>query len=482
MGNPTGFLEHNRETFNRRTVEERVKDWNEVYLPFPEEKLRKQASRCMDCGTPFCHQGIVGVGCPVINLIPDWNDLVYRGHWQDAIERLHSTNNFPEFTGRICPAPCESSCVLGINEPPVAIKQNEVSIIERAWKEGWVTAKLPKQKTGKKVGIIGSGPAGLACAQQLTRVGHEVTVYERDDRIGGLLVYGIPEFKMEKSVVSRRLAQMEEEGTKFVTNANVGVNVSIEDLRKDNDALVLCGGATKPRDLNIPGRDLSGIHYAMEYLTQSNRVQLGDKVPDQILATDKNVIIIGGGDTGADCLGTAIRQGAKSIKQFELLPRPPDVRATDNPWPEWDQVFRTSSAHEELECRDFSINSKSLEGEDGVLKKLNAVRLEWIPQNGGPHKMEEVEGSEFSVDADLIFLAMGFLGPETNTMIEQLGVELTDRGNVKAGENKMTSVEGVFTAGDMARGQSLVVWAIREGRDAAREVDVFLMGKTSLPE
>ena len=481
MGNPTGFLEYTRETFKRRDVKERIKDWKEVNLPFPEDTLRKQASRCMDCGTPFCHTGIVGVGCPIYNLIPEWNDLVYRGHWEDAIERLHDTNNFPEFTGRICPAPCESSCVLAIHEPPVAIKQNEVSIIERAWSEGWVKHEPPKRKTGKKIAVIGSGPAGLACAQQLTRVGHEVTVYERADRIGGLLVYGIPEFKMEKYVITRRLAQMEEEGTKFVTNANVGDNVTVGDLRKNNDALVLCGGATKPRDLNVPGRELSGIYFAMEYLTQSNRVQLGDTIPDQIQAADKNVVIIGGGDTGADCLGTAIRQGAKSIKQFELLPRPPDVRASDNPWPQWDRIFRTSSAHEEMECRDFSINTKNLEGESGILKKLNGVRLEWIAQNSGPPQMKEVEGSEFVVDADLILLAMGFVGPETNTMIEQLGVELTDRGNVKADANKMTNVEGVFAAGDMARGQSLVVWAIREGRDAAREVDKFLMGETSLP-
>jgi len=469
-------MEATRELPRRRLVEERVKDWNEVYLPFPDDKLKTQAARCMDCGVPFCH-----TGCPLGNIIPDWNDLIYKNRWREAIDRLHLTNNFPEFTGRLCPAPCESSCVLGINEPAVTIKLIEQSIIDRAWQEGWVKPQPPEKKTGKKIAVVGSGPAGLAAAQQLARVGHAVTVFERADAIGGLMRYGIPEFKMEKKVLDRRLKQMEAEGVTFVVSANIGVTHSVDDMRKNFDAIVLCGGATHGRDLTVPGRELKGTHFAMEYLPQSNKVALGGKVESQILATGKHVIIIGGGDTGADCLGTAIRQGAKSIRNFELLPKPPNERATGNPWPQWPTIFRTSSAHEESECRDYSVQTTKLTGENGVLKKLHAVRLNWVPNPaGGPPKPEPAPGAEFEVEADLILLAMGFVGPEKPGMLTQLGVKLTERGNVFADENKMTSVPGVFTAGDMTRGQSLIVWAIAEGRNAAWGVDRFLMGETTL--
>jgi glutamate synthase (NADPH) small chain len=480
VGKPTGFLEATRELPKRRPVEERVKDWNEVYLPFPEENLKKQAARCMDCGVPFCNQG-----CPLGNIIPDWNDLVYKNRWREAIDRLHLTNNFPEFTGKLCPAPCEGSCVLGINEPAVTIKQIEATIIDRAWEEGWVKPQPPTQKTGKKIAVVGSGPAGLAVAQQLARVGHDVTVYERDDKIGGLLRYGIPEFKMEKRHVDRRLKQMEAEGVKFVTNAHIGVNTKIEDIKKNNDAVVLCGGACAGRDLKVPGRELKGIHFAMEYLPQGNRAALGETVKNQILATGKHVVIIGGGDTGADCLGTAIRQGAKSIKQFELLPQPPKERAAGNPWPQWPLIWRTSSAHEENDCREWSIETLNFSGDASGVKKLNGIKLNW--KDGKP---ERVAGSEFSIDAELVLLAMGFVGPEKPGMLDTLGVKYTERGNVWADENKMTSVPGVFVAGDMTRGQSLmtsvprvmslIVWAIAEGRNAAYGVDKYLMGETTL--
>ncbi|HYG75263.1 MAG TPA: glutamate synthase subunit beta [Planctomycetota bacterium] len=476
MGKPTGFMEATRELPRRRLVEERIKDWNEVYLPFPDEKLKTQAARCMDCGVPFCNNG-----CPLGNIIPDWNDLIYKNRWREAIDRLHLTNNFPEFTGRLCPAPCEASCVLGINEPAVTIKLIEQSIIDRAWQEGWVKPQPPEKKTGKKIAVVGSGPAGLAAAQQLARVGHEVTVFERADAIGGLLRYGIPEFKMEKRYLDRRLKQMEAEGVKFVVNANIGVTHKVDDLRGSFDAIVLCGGATHGRDLTVPGRELKGTYFAMEYLPQANKVARGEKVENQILATGKHVIIIGGGDTGADCLGTAIRQGAKSIRNFELLPKPPNERAPSNPWPQWPNIFRTSSAHEENECRDYSIQTTKLTGENGVLKKLHAVRLNWVPNPaGGPPKPEPIPGTEFTVDADLILLAMGFVGPEKPGMLTQLGVKLTERGNVWADENKMTSIPGIFTAGDMTRGQSLIVWAIAEGRNAAYGVDKYLMGETTL--
>jgi glutamate synthase (NADPH/NADH) small chain len=478
MGNPTGFLEIARVTPERRPVAERIHDWQEVYKDFPEDQLKSQASRCMDCGIPFCHQG-----CPLGNIIPDWNDLVYRGRWSEAIKRLHATNNFPEFTGRICPAPCEGSCVLGINADPVTIKQVEVTIIERAFREGWVQASPPEVRTGKKVAVVGSGPAGLAAAAQLNRAGHSVTVFERADRIGGLLRYGIPEFKMEKNVLDRRLHLMTEEGVTFRTNANVGVNVPVEELRKDFDSILLAGGATAPRDLPIPGRELAGIHFAMDYLPLQNKRCEGDSIPDEqfITAKDKRVVIIGGGDTGADCLGTAHRQGALSIVQFELLPKPPVERAADNPWPNWPNIFRTSSAHEEGGGREYSVLTKTFTGSNGQVEQLHAIRVEFVDDGTGRKVMREVPDSGFTLDADLVLLAMGFLGPERKGMLDQLGVAINERGNVTTNAEKMTSVPGIFAAGDMARGQSLVVWAIREGRQAARFVDKYLMGATDLP-
>jgi glutamate synthase (NADPH) small chain len=478
MGNPTGFLEIARVTPARRPVQERIHDWQEVYKDFPEDQLKAQASRCMDCGIPFCNQG-----CPLGNIIPDWNDLVYRGRWNEAIKRLHATNNFPEFTGRVCPAPCEGSCVLGINADPVTIKQVEVTIIERAFNEGWVQAAPPETRTGKKVAVVGSGPAGLAAASQLNRAGHLVTVFERADRIGGLLRYGIPEFKMEKRVLDRRLSLMTEEGVTFRTNANVGVNVSAEDLRRDFDAILLAGGATAPRDLPIPGRELRGIHFAMDYLPLQNKRCEGDSIPDAqfITAKDKRVVIIGGGDTGADCLGTAHRQGARSIVQFELLPKPPADRAADNPWPNWPNIFRTSSAHEEGGEREYSVLTKTFTGSNGQVEQLHAVRVEFADDGSGRKVMREVPDSGFTMDADLVLLAMGFLGPERKGMLDSLGVAINERGNVTTNADKMTSVPGIFAAGDMARGQSLVVWAIREGRQAARFIDKYLMGATDLP-
>jgi len=458
-------------------VEERVGDWLEVYEDFPVDNLKKQAARCMDCGIPFCHQG-----CPVGNIIPDWNDLVYRNKWRDAIDRLHATNNFPEFTGRLCPAPCEGACVLGINQDPVTIKQIELTIIEHAFEEGWVTPELAETKTGKKVAVVGSGPAGLAAAQQLARAGHDVTVFERDDRIGGLMRYGIPDFKMEKQFVDRRIAQMEGEGVIFRPGVSVGTDIDAREMLAQYDAICLSGGATHARDLDVPGRELDGTYLAMAYLPLQNKRNAGDEIPDSefISAQGKRVIILGGGDTGADCLGTAIRQGATEILQYEIMPRPPSERTESNPWPLYPNVYRVSSAHEEGGSREYSIMTKSLSGENGKLTTLNAVRVEFVNE-GGRQVMKEVPGSEFSEPVDLLLLAMGFLGPEKNGMLEQLGVELTERGNVKADENKMTSVPGVFTAGDMTRGQSLIVWAIAEGREAARGIDQYLMGETLLP-
>ncbi|MCK6473892.1 MAG: glutamate synthase subunit beta [Planctomycetes bacterium] len=477
MGKPTGFMEiTQRELPARRPVDERIKDWNEVYLPFPETTLKRQASRCMDCGVPFCHNG-----CPLGNLIPDWNDLVYRDRWKEAIERLHATNNFPEFTGRLCPAPCEASCVLGINQPAVTIKQIELTIIERAWQEGWIKPQPATKPTGKKVVVIGSGPAGLAAAQQLARAGHAVTLYEKSDRIGGLLRYGIPEFKMEKKYIDRRMAQMEAEGVRFVTGADVGGNVSVEELRSKFDALCLAGGAGQPRDLKVPGRELEGTYFAVPFLMQANRRALGDAVENGVTAEGKHVVILGGGDTGADCLGTSVRQGAASVKQFELLPCPPQDRAGDNPWPEWPRIWRSSSAHEECEARDYNIETTHLSGENGKVTHLHARRLDWVKDEQGRFKPVPVEGSAFTVQADLVLLAMGFLGPQRGGLLERLGVELDPRGNVKADGNKMTSVPGVFTAGDMTRGQSLIVWAIAEGRAAAKGIDAYLMGSSDLP-
>jgi len=478
MADPRGFLEVDRRLPGRRPVEERLKDWQEVYLDFPEEDLRKQAARCMDCGIPFCHQG-----CPLGNIIPDWNDLVYRDHWKEAIQRLSATNNFPEFTGRLCPAPCEGSCVLGINADPVTIKQIEVSIVDRAFEEGWIQASPPARRTGKKVAVVGSGPAGLAAADLLNRAGHTVTVLERDDRVGGLLRYGIPEFKMEKRILDRRLGLLEEEGVIFRTRAHVGVNVSVDDLRREYDAILLAGGATAPRDLRVPGRELDGVHFAMEYLPLQNRRCEGDTIPEDsfITARDKHVVIIGGGDTGADCLGTAHRQGARSVHQLELLPRAPESRAPDNPWPTWPMIFRTSSAHEEGGVRDYNVSTKRFLGEDGHVRKLQAVRVSVARSPTGRFKIDEIPGSAFELEADLVLLAMGFLGPETNGMLGQLGVDLNERGNVAADDSRMTNVPGVFVAGDMARGQSLIVWAIAEGRVAARGIDEYLMGSTDLP-
>jgi glutamate synthase (NADPH/NADH) small chain len=471
MGKVTGFLEYQRELPERRPATERINDWFEIYNPFPEERIRQQGARCMDCGVPFCH-----TGCPVTNIIPDWNDLVWRGRWREASRMLHATNNFPEFTGRICPAPCEAACVLGINEPAVTIKNIEKAIVDRAWDEGWVVPERAAVKTGKRVAIVGSGPAGLAAAQQLARAGHAVTVFEKADRIGGLLRYGIPNFKMEKHLIDRRLGQMRAEGVEFRVNAHVGGNVSVDELRRDFDAILLAGGAEQPRDLKVPGRDLAGIHFAMEFLPQSNKVCEGDSVPNQILATGKRVVIIGGGDTGADCLGTSHRHRAAHITQFELLPKPPETRAPHTPWPLWPMQLRLESSHEEGGLRDWSVSTVRFSGdEQGNVKKLHGVRV------GAPPKFEAIPGSEFELDVDLVLLAMGFTGPVRSGMLEELGVALDNRGNVSTDGNYMSSVSGVFAAGDTRRGQSLVVWAIAEGRKAARGVDEFLMGSSKLP-
>jgi glutamate synthase (NADPH/NADH) small chain len=477
MGKPTGFLEYGRELPTRRPVEERLHDWHEVYQPFPELKLVEQGARCMDCGVPFCH-----TGCPLGNIIPDWNDLVYRGQWREAIRRLHATNNFPEFTGRLCPAPCEEACVLGINEPPVTIKNIENSIIERAFAEGWVVPEPPASRTGKKVAVVGSGPAGLAAAQQLNRAGHLVTVFERADRIGGLLRYGIPEFKMEKRVLDRRLGIMEAEGIIFKTSANIGANVAAADLRREFDAIVVAAGSTVPRDLPVPGRELHGIHFAMDFLPLQNHRCEGDAVSDEnfISAEGKHVVIIGGGDTGADCLGTVHRQSCRSVVQLELLPKPPAGRDDKMPWPYWPTILRKSSAHEEGGDRDWSVATKKFTGANGSVDTLHAVRLDWVSE-GGRDVMREVPGSEFTLDADLVLLAMGFLGPQRKGMVEQLGLEIDQRGNIKADENYMTPVPGIFAAGDARRGQSLIVWAIWEGREAAVGVDRYLMGHSELP-
>jgi glutamate synthase (NADPH/NADH) small chain len=466
MGKVTGFLEIEREQPARRKVEERLHDWLEVYQPFPEEKQREQGARCMDCGVPFCH-----TGCPVNNLIPDWNDLVYNGRWEAAIRRLHSTNNFPEFTGRICPAPCEAACVLAIDQPAVSIKLIERSVVDRAWDEGWIHPEPPEQSTGKRVAVVGSGPAGLAAAQQLRRAGHSVTVYEKSDRIGGLLRYGIPNFKLEKQVLDRRLQQMRAEGVTFVANAHVGVNLPVDKLTERYDAILLCGGSEQPRDLKIPGRELKGIHFAMEFLPQQNRRCEGDHLDPalDIVADGKRVVIIGGGDTGADCLGTSLRQHPLSVHQFEIMPEPPAQRAASTPWPMWPMQLRTEAAHEEGGIRDWSINSVEFTGDaEGRVKQLHAVRV------GPPPKFEPIPGSEFTLDVDLVLLAMGFLGPERSGMIEQLGVALDSRGNVATNAEYRTSVENIFAAGDMRRGQSLVVWAISEGRRAAASVDRYL--------
>ena len=478
MGKITGFMEFKRDKQPYRPVEERVKDWNQVMSSWPVAPLKTQASRCMDCGIPFCHEG-----CPLGNLIPDWNDLVYRDQWLEAIDRLHATNNFPEFTGTLCPAPCEGACVLDINDDPVTIKAVELSIIDKAWENGWIKLELPTLNTGKKVAVVGSGPAGLAAAQQLQRAGHQVTVLERSDRIGGLLRYGIPEFKMEKNQLDRRLDQMTAEGVEFKTNAHVGDNISVDQLKQDYDALLLAGGACAPRDLPAPGRELDGIHYAMDYLTLQNRRCEGDDIDDKafINAVGKHVVIIGGGDTGADCLGTANRQGAASVHQLEIMPKPPGSREENNPWPEWPNIYRVASAHEEGVERVYSVSTKRfIDDGNGNIKELELIKVE-IKNTDGKISFEEVPGSEFRLAADLVLLAMGFTGPEKPGMLEQLGVDLTDRDNVARDENWMTNIEGVFTAGDMQRGQSLIVWAIAEGRSAAKGIDNYLMGESDLP-
>jgi glutamate synthase (NADPH/NADH) small chain len=464
LGKVTGFLEYTRELPSRRPPAERIRDWFEIYEPFPEDPLRKQAARCMDCGVPFCH-----TGCPLTNIIPDWNDLVYRGKWREAVRQLHATNNFPEFTGRICPAPCEASCVLGINEPPVTIKQIERTIVDHAFEQGFIHPERAETRSGKRVAIVGSGPAGLAAAQQLARAGHEVTVFEKNDRIGGLLRYGIPNFKMEKHLIDRRLDQLRAEGVQFETNAHIGVTHLVDDLQRRFDAILLAGGAEQPRNLNVPGRELKGIHFAMEFLPQQNRVCEGDAVEDQILATGKRVVIIGGGDTGADCLGTSHRQGALTVTQFELLPKPPDERSPSTPWPLWPMQLRVESSHEEGGTRNWSVSTVKFTGDEaGNVKQLHAMHV------GPPPTFSPVVGSEFTLDVDLVLLAMGFTGPVKNGMIEQLGVALDQRGNLATGADYMSSVRGVFAAGDMRRGQSLVVWAIAEGRKAAESIDRYL--------
>ena len=472
MGKPTGFIEHGRSKPPARPVAERLGDYRHVYYAYPAEELTRQASRCMDCGIPFCHQG-----CPLGNLIPDWNDLVYRGNWQAAIERLHQTNNFPEFTGLLCPAPCEGSCVLGINRDPVTIKSIELAIVDRAFDEGWIVPRPPANRTWRKVAVIGSGPAGLAAADQLNRAGHSVTVFEKSDRIGGLLRYGIPEFKLEKRVLNRRLDLLAAEGVVFRTRINVGDDFAASDLTRDFDAVLLAGGAGRARDLEVPGRDLTGVHFAVDFLTEQNRrcehEESEDEMPGGINASGKDVVIIGGGDTGADCLGTVHRQGAASVTQLELLPTPPQERAADNPWPLWPNIFRTSSAHEEGGDRMYAVATTGLSGSDGRVQRLHAHKVRRI-MTGGRIAFEKIPGSELEMKADLVLLAMGFTGPEKSTLLTDLNVRISDRGNVWRDDRWMTSVPGVFVAGDMQRGQSLIVWAIDDGRRAAAAIDNYL--------
>ena len=493
MGQPTGFLEFPRLVPLERRPRERVADFREFHSRLPESTMREQGARCMDCGVPFCHTGKLvdglTMGCPLHNLIPEWNDLIYRGRWREAIDRLHRTNNFPEVTGRVCPAPCEGSCVLGINAPPVTIKVNECAIADRAFREGWVVPSPPSFRTGKKVAVVGSGPAGLACAAELNRAGHEVTVFERADRVGGLMMYGIPAMKLDKAIVERRVTLLAEEGVKFVTHTEIGKNYPTEKLRKEFDAIALCGGATVPRDLPVPGRNLAGVHFAMEFLTKNTKRLLdGEKRGDGFIsAKDKHVIVIGGGDTGTDCVGTSLRHGCKSLVQLELLPRPPDARAADNPWPEWPKIFRIDYGQEEATAifgndpRHFQVQTRRmLDDGQGRVKAVEVADVRFVAQPAGPPKIEEVPDSQRALPADLVLLAMGFVGPEKGGMLADLGVKLDARGNVATDEDKQTSVPGVFAAGDMARGQSLVVWAIAEGRDAALGIDKFLMGETVL--
>ncbi len=480
MGKVTGFMEAVRRIPLRRDKVTRLEDWKEVYLEWDESDARRQASRCMDCGVPFCNSS-----CPLGNLIPEFNDFIYHGNWEEAVERLHATNNFPEFTGRICPAPCEASCTLSVNNDPVTIEMIEKQIVEHAWKEGWIKPQPAKLKSGKKVAVIGSGPAGLATAQQLARAGHTVTVYERNEYIGGLLALGIPEFKLEKDVIERRVNQLRGEGLKFRVNTNVGVDVTPEELLADFDAICLSGGSTIPRDLPVEGRDLKGVYFAMEFLTQQNRKLRGQEFPpeENIDVVNKKVIIIGGGDTGADCLGTSHRQGAANIIQMEIMPRPSETREATNPWPQWPTIFRTSSAHEEGGDRDFNVLTKRFVGDDeGNLKLLECARVEWVKdEETGRFNMNEVPGSEFTIEADAVFLAMGFLHPQHNGLLDDLGVDYDPRGNVAADGSLRTNLDKVFACGDMQRGQSLVVHAIASGRRAARQIDIFLTGESRLP-
>ena len=479
MGKPTGFKEYDRELPTRRPVAERIRDFKEIYQPFPKEKLKKQAARCMDCGVPTCH-----AGCPLGNLIPDWNDFIYQDRWQYALGQLLLTNNFPEFTGRLCPAPCEEACVLGINAPPVTIEQIEKEVIEHAFAQGWIQPEPPEQRSGKTVAVIGSGPSGLACAQQLNRAGHTVTVYERADRPGGLLRYGIPDFKLEKSVLDRRLDLMRQEGIQFETGIRVGVDVTPQDLGQF-DALVICTGATVPRDLPVPGRELDGVHFAMDFLTRQNRSMAGDD-PDApglapISAAGKHVVVIGGGDTGSDCIGTSIRQQAKSVTNFELFPKPAGERPANQPWPFWPVKLRTSSSHEEGCERQWGILTKAFVGKAGRVVRLKTVDVEFVTSGQGRTEMREVPDSEREWPADLVLLAMGFSGPEPHSVVKSYGLALDARGNIQTDGNYMSSVPGVFAAGDANRGQSLIVWAISEGREAARSVDAWLMGTSALP-
>ena len=479
MGKTTGFLEYELIDRGYEPVADRVQHYREFYTPLPDDELQRQGARCMDCGIPYCHDG-----CPVNNIIPDWNDLVYRQEWQRASEVLHSTNNFPEFTGRICPAPCEAACTLNIIDQPVTIKTIECAIVDRAWEEGWIRPLPPIAKTGKSVAVIGSGPAGLASAQQLARAGHDVTVFEKNAKPGGLLRYGIPDFKMEKHLIDRRIQQMESEGVTFRPNSHIGVDTSIKELHDQFDALVLAGGAELPRGLPIPGRDLDGVHFAMDFLTPQNCRVSGEQITDnvEIMATDKNVIVIGGGDTGSDCVGTSFRHGAASVTQLEILPKPPEHENKDLTWPLWPLKLRTSSSHQEGVERDWSVTTTNFVEENGKLSGLNCVRVEWVPGDDGRMQMKEIEGSAFELKAELVLLAMGFVHPVHEGMIEDLGVELDERGNVQASTDAyQTSISNVFAAGDMRRGQSLVVWAIREGRQCARAVDEFLQGVSDLP-
>ena len=479
MGKPTGFMEIARHEPGYLPVAERIHLYKEFTLPLPDSELSRQGARCMDCGIPFCQ-----TGCPVNNIIPDWNDLVYTNRWREALDVLHSTNNFPEFTGRVCPAPCEAACVLNINNDPVAIKTIEHAIIDKAWSEGWVVPQIPAKKTGKRIAVIGSGPAGLTCSQQLARAGHAVVLFEKNDRIGGLLRYGIPDFKMEKHLIDRRMTQMQAEGVEFRTGQHIGVNVPANQLLAEFDAVVLSAGSEQARDLKVPGRELTGIYFAMKFLEQQNRRVAGETIPADISLTakGKHVVVIGGGDTGSDCVGTSIRQGAASVTQFELLPRPPEQENKPLTWPDWPMKLRTSSSQQEGCARDWSIATKSFSGEQSAVKTLHAIRLEWQKDQNGAWKMQEIAGSEFDLKADLVLLAMGYLHPVQQGMLQELGVALDERGNARADtERYQTSIPKVFAAGDTRRGQSLVVWAIREGRQAARAVDEFLMGSSDLP-